>query len=61
MYKMFPVVLYDFEILYFTLIEEHRLNIFEVLGQLFIPKRDENGVWRKLLKEIGDNTRNWND
>jgi hypothetical protein len=30
--------------------EEHRLRIFEnsMLGNIFVPKREEDGTWRKL-------------
>ena len=36
-----------------TLREERRLRVFEnrVLRQIFGPKRDENGEWRKLHNE----------
>jgi uncharacterized membrane protein len=36
-----------------TLIEDHRLQVFEkrVLRRIFGPKRDEMARWRKLLNE----------
>jgi hypothetical protein len=46
-----PVVLYGCEIRSLTLMEEHRLRVFEnrVLRRTFGPKRDElMGEWRKL-------------
>ena len=46
-----PVVLYACETLSLTLIEEHRLRVFEnkVLRQIFGAKKDEiTGEWRKL-------------
>jgi hypothetical protein len=45
-----PVVLYGCETWSLTLGEEHRLRIFEnrVLRKIFGPKREENGLWRKL-------------
>jgi hypothetical protein len=44
-----PVVLYGCETWSLTLREEHRLRIFEnrVL-RIFVPKREEDGSWRKL-------------
>jgi hypothetical protein len=44
------VVLYGFETWSVTLREEHRLRVFEnrVLRQIFGPKREEDGSWRKL-------------
>jgi hypothetical protein len=47
-----PVVLCRREMLSLTLMEEHRLRVFEnrVLRRIFGPKRDEvTGEWRKLL------------
>jgi hypothetical protein len=46
-----PVVLYGCETWSLTLMEEHRLRVFEnrVLRRIFGPKRDEiTGEWRKL-------------
>ena len=44
-----PVVLYGCETLSLTLREESRLRVFEnrILKQIFGPKRDENGEWRR--------------
>jgi hypothetical protein len=44
-----PVVLYGCETWSLTLMEEHRLRVFEnrVL-RIFGPKREEDGSWRKL-------------
>jgi hypothetical protein len=50
----YSLVLYGCEIWLLTLIEEHRLRVFEnkVLGRIFGPKRDEaTGGWRKLFNE----------
>jgi hypothetical protein len=49
-----PVVLYGCETLSLTLIEEHRLRVFEnnVLRRIFGPKREEvTGGWRGLHNE----------
>ena len=48
-----PVVLYGCETWSLTLREESRLRVFEnrILRQIFGPKRDENGEWRRLLNE----------
>jgi hypothetical protein len=49
-----PVVLYGRETWSLTLIEEHRLKVFEnrLLRIMFGPKRDEvMGDWRKLHNE----------
>jgi hypothetical protein len=49
-----PVVLYGCETWSLTLMEEHRLRVFEngVLRRIFAPKRDEvTGEWRKLHNE----------
>ena len=48
-----PVVLYGCEIWSLTLSEEIRLKIFEnkILRQIFGPKRDANGEWRRLRNE----------
>jgi hypothetical protein len=49
-----PVVLYGCESWYLTLIEEHRLRVFEnrVLRRIFGPKRDEvTREWRQLHSE----------
>jgi hypothetical protein len=45
-----PVVLYGCETWSVTLREEHRLRVFEnrVLGRIFGPQREEDGLWRKL-------------
>jgi hypothetical protein len=45
-----PVVLYGCETWSLTLREEHRLRVFEnrVLRRIFGPKREEEGLWRKL-------------
>jgi hypothetical protein len=45
-----PLVLYGCETWSLTLREEHRLRVFEnsVLGRIFGPKREEDGLWRKL-------------
>jgi hypothetical protein len=45
-----PVVLYGCETWSLTSREEHRLRVFEnsVLRRTFIPKREEDGSWRKL-------------
>jgi hypothetical protein len=49
-----PVVLYEYETLYLTLREEHRLKVYEnmVLRRIFRPKKEEviEG-WRKLHNE----------
>jgi hypothetical protein len=48
------VVLYGYETWSLTLMEEHRLSVFEnrVLRRIFGPKRDEvMGEWRKLHNE----------
>jgi hypothetical protein len=46
-----PVALYGCETWSLTLMEEHRLRVFEsrVLRRIFVPERDEvTGEWRKL-------------
>jgi hypothetical protein len=45
-----PVVLYGCGTWSLTLREEHRLRVFEnrVLRRIFGPKREEEGLWRKL-------------
>jgi hypothetical protein len=45
-----PVVVYGCETWSLTLREEHRLRAFEgrVLREIFGPKREEDGSWRKL-------------
>jgi hypothetical protein len=45
-----PVVLYGCETWFLTLGEEHRLRVSEirVLRMIFGPKREEDGLWRKL-------------
>jgi hypothetical protein len=52
MYKtvILPVVLYGCKTWSLTLGEEHRLRVFEnrVLRKIFGPKREEDGLWRKL-------------
>jgi hypothetical protein len=47
---LLPVVLYGCETWSLTLGEEHRLRVFEnrVLRKIFVPKRVEDGSWRKL-------------
>ena len=47
-----PVVLYGCEAWYLTR-EERKLRIFEnwILRQIFGPKRDANGEWRRLHNE----------
>jgi hypothetical protein len=47
---IFPVVLYGCETWSLTLREEHRLRVCEnrVLRRIFGPKREEDGLWRKL-------------
>jgi hypothetical protein len=44
------VVLYGCETWYFTLWKERRLRAFQnrILRQIFGPKRDDNGEWRRL-------------
>jgi uncharacterized membrane protein len=49
-----PVVFYGCETSSLTVMEEHRLRVFEnkVLRRIFGPKRDEvTGGWRKLHNE----------
>jgi hypothetical protein len=49
-----PVILYGCETWSLTLMEKHRLRVFEnkVLSRIFGPKRDEvTGGWRKLHNE----------
>jgi hypothetical protein len=48
-----PVVLYGCEAWSLTLTEECRLKVFEnrILRQIFGPKKDENGEWRRLRNE----------
>ena len=48
-----PVLLYDCETWPLTLKEEYRLRVFEnrILRQIFGPKMDENGEWRRLHNE----------
>ena len=49
-----PVVLYGCETWSLTLMDEHRLRVFEnrVLSNIFGPKRDEvTGEWRKIHNE----------
>jgi hypothetical protein len=45
-----PAVLYGCEAWSLTLREEHRLRVFEsrVLRRIFEPKREQDGLWRKL-------------
>jgi hypothetical protein len=45
-----PAVLYGCETWSLTLREEHRLRVFEnrLLRRIFGPKREEDGLWRKL-------------
>ena len=51
--SILPVVLYGCETWSLTLREESRLRVFEnrILSQIFGPKRDEIGEWRKLHNE----------
>ena len=51
--QYWPVVLYGCETWSLTLREESRLRVFEnrILRQIFEPKRDENGEWRRLHNE----------
>ena len=48
-----PVVLYGCETWFLTLREECWLRVFEnrILRQIFGPKRDENGEWRRVNNE----------
>jgi len=48
-----PVVLYGFETWSLTLREKSRLRVFEnrIRRQIFGPKRNENGEWRRLHNE----------
>ena len=48
-----PVMLYGCETWSLTLREEYRLRVFEnrILRRIFVPKRDENGEWRRLHNE----------
>ena len=48
-----PVVLYGCEAWSLALREGCRLRVFEnrILRQIFGPKRDENGEWRRLHNE----------
>ena len=48
-----PVVLYGCEAWSLTLSEECRLRVFEnrILRQIFVPKSDENGEWRRFHNE----------
>jgi hypothetical protein len=48
-----PAVLYGCEACSFTLREECRVRVFEnkILRQIFGPKRDANGEWRRLYNE----------
>ena len=43
----------DRYIFIFTMLEESRLRVFEyrIIRRIFGPKRDENGVWRRLHNE----------
>ena len=49
----FPVVLYGCEAWSLTLREKCRLRVFEnrILRQIFGPKRDANGKWKRLHNE----------
>jgi hypothetical protein len=52
--KLLPVILYECETWSLTLMEEHRLRVFEnrVLRRIFGPKRDEvTREWRKFHSE----------
>ena len=48
-----PVVLYGCETWSVTLWEERRLRVFEnkILRLIFVPRREENGEWRRLQNE----------
>jgi hypothetical protein len=48
-----PVVQYGCKTWSLTLREEHRLRVFEnrVLRKIFGPKREEDGLWRKLCND----------
>jgi hypothetical protein len=48
-----PVILYGCETWSLTLGEEHRLRVFEnrVLRKIFGPKREVDGLWRKLRND----------
>ena len=48
-----PVVLYGCETWSLTLREEFRVRVFEnrILRRTFVPKRYENGEWRRLHNE----------
>jgi hypothetical protein len=48
--EILPVVLYGCKTRSLTLGEGHRLRVFEnrVLRRIFGPKREEDGLWRKL-------------
>ena len=50
-------MLYGCETWSLTLREESRLRVFEnrILRQIFKPKKDENGEWRRLHNEELDN------
>jgi hypothetical protein len=45
-----PVLLYGCENWSLTLREDHRLGVFDnrVLRKIFVPKKEEDGSWRKL-------------
>jgi hypothetical protein len=47
------VVLCGYKTWSLTLRQEHRLRVFEntVLRRIFVPKRQEDGSWRKLLND----------
>ena len=46
-----PVVLYGCETWSLTLRKECRLRVLGTCFQIFGPKRDENGEWRRLHNE----------
>jgi hypothetical protein len=48
-----PIVLYGCETWSLTLREEHRLMVFDnrVLRRIFGPKREVDGLWRKLYND----------
>jgi len=48
-----PIVLHGCETWSLILREECRLRVFEnrILRRIFVPKRDENGNWRRLHNE----------
>jgi hypothetical protein len=51
--EILPIVLYGCGTWSLTLWEEHRLRVFQnrVLRKIFGPKREEDGLWRKLYND----------